>query len=84
MASESLIIVSREREAVFDTLQEHFHDEPEVRVMWDRRIAERRTSQLTVPTERRHANRRRPSPATWQTLGILVTIGGREERRSKG
>jgi hypothetical protein len=44
------------------------------RVMWDRRVAERRVRMEVSAggTERRRGERRRPPPGSWDTKGFLV------------
>jgi hypothetical protein len=43
-----LVIVRRGEATLFKSLQEQFSDDPETRILWDRRMADRR-----VPGERR-------------------------------
>lgn len=73
----SLIIVRRDRAEIFCTLEQHFHRERDVSVMWDRRTAERRAGGGAASRNRRLADRRAVTPSTWSALGILVTRTGR-------
>jgi hypothetical protein len=45
---------------------------PSVPVIWDRRKRQRRATDRAVSDERRRWDRRRPLPASWDTLGFLV------------
>jgi hypothetical protein len=57
-----LFIVSRTHPWLYRHLVERFHEDPDVSVILDRRIGERRSASSTVPGsgERRRAERRRP------------------------
>ncbi len=72
-----LFVVHRAHTDVFGTLQEHFAGDPDVQVIWDRRIADRRTTRQPGTAERRLGERRGPPPATWTALGVLLAYGGR-------
>ncbi len=52
-----LVVVRRDEPALFQYLQQHFQ-EPEVSVLTDRRIAERRWREAAVSAERRREDRR--------------------------
>jgi hypothetical protein len=56
-----LYIVSREHQWLYRHLLERFHDDPDVQVILDRRVAERRIDapMLTLEGERRRTHRRR-------------------------
>ena len=56
-----LYIVSREHQWLYRHLLERFQDDPDVDVILDRRVAERRIDapMLTLESERRRAHRRR-------------------------
>lgn len=55
----NLIVVARSRIATFARLREQFAEEPNVRVMWDRRAQERREKTDDRVSERRTQERRR-------------------------
>src|SRR5436305_2072424 len=57
-----LYIVSREHRWLYRHLVERFQDDPDVEVILDRRVGERRTEPTASPTaqERRRSERRRP------------------------
>ena len=57
-----LYIVSREHQWLYRHLVERFEDDPDVEVILDRRVSERRTQPSTPPPdqERRRSERRRP------------------------
>jgi hypothetical protein len=65
-----LVIVRREAEDLYRTLQLQFEDEPHVQVIWDRRVAERRVRTAPVIGERRSRDRRGLPPVSWG-LGVL-------------
>jgi hypothetical protein len=70
-----LAIVERGRAGVYETLKdefEHLDRQAGVRVVWDRRVQERRSRAEPVRPERRRGDRRQPPPATWTTLGVLL------------
>jgi hypothetical protein len=54
-----LIVVSRNEPELYRNLRQDFARIPQVEVVVDRRVRERRTRQGLVPIERRHADRRR-------------------------
>jgi len=57
-----LYIVSREHRWLYRHLVERFQDDPDVEVILDRRVAERRTQPSPLPAEqdRRRSERRQP------------------------
>ncbi|MGH7322264.1 MAG: hypothetical protein ACRELA_21945, partial [Candidatus Rokuibacteriota bacterium] len=57
---------------VFHSLRESFKEEPEVEVVWDRRVGERRQAQQGVSPDQRGADRRVAPPSSWQILGVMV------------
>jgi hypothetical protein len=69
-----LIIVRRGQFATFELLTRAFSDDPDVRIVWDRRKEERRR----VPyqpggSERRgHRDRRRVPPVQWGQLNYMI------------
>ena len=61
-----LVIVRRGQLATFGLLAQAFADEPNVRLIWDRRIRDRRRESGSRPADdRRRTDRRRGTPATW-------------------
>jgi hypothetical protein len=78
----SFFIVQRERAELFEYLQAHFADEPDVTVILDRRAAERRRSGRGArpPGPDRRGRDRRRIPATgWTPFGYMLTVASREE-----
>jgi hypothetical protein len=67
-----LAVVRRGNTTVFSFLQEHFKPEDSVEVIWDRRVEKRRGARRPATPERRGRERRRQSPATWDTLGFIL------------
>jgi hypothetical protein len=55
-----LCVVRRGHAEVFRLMEEHFKDDPSVRVIWDRRGGERRTTPRPSALDRRRGERRRP------------------------
>ena len=66
-----LVIVRRGDTERFRFFQNTYHSYPHVRVTWDRRSTERRQRDELVTLDRRHGERRGPSPATWRTMGYV-------------
>jgi hypothetical protein len=64
-------IVRRGETATFERLAKTMD-----RVIWDRRVTERRTGMLAPRdgTEQRREERRRPAPGTWTTKGWVVAL----------
>ena len=60
-----LAIVRRGQYGTFDLLQRGFRDNPHVQVIWDRRMAPRRTEATAVSFERRRSDRRRNPAVNW-------------------
>jgi hypothetical protein len=60
-----IFIVSRDHPWLHADLADRFHDDPNVRVILDRRVRERRVSSAAMPPfqEQRRGERRRPVPA---------------------
>ena len=69
----ALAIVRRGEVELFDTLQGHLNALNLGQVIWDRRVGDRRREPAASPLERRRQDRRRSRPATWDTLGFLVS-----------
>ncbi len=60
----------------FRTFQERLEQPGLARVMWDRRIGERRTLHKGVMPERRGGDRRGPLLSTWATFGFVAVPQG--------
>ena len=68
-----LVIVRRSQFATFGLLAQAFADEPNVRLIWDRRVRHRRR-QITAPgvADLRRGERRRDPSATWSDRDYVV------------
>ncbi len=67
-----LIIVRRGDTERFHFLQEIYRSQPSVRVIWDRRLVERRrSSSPAVSRDRRTGERRTALPRSWTTMGFV-------------
>jgi hypothetical protein len=70
---QHFVVVRRGQTKLFNRLQREFADVPRVRVIWDRRMRDRRGSRDSMPgTERRQRNRRGRPPAIWEVQGYLL------------
>lgn len=68
-----LVIVRRDKLATYGLLAQAFADEPNVRLIWDRRVRERRrNSASSDPTDRRRRDRRGAPPTTWSSNDYLM------------
>lgn len=65
-----LVIVRRGETERFEVLRQELADEA-VRVVWDRRVGERRGG-VAVPEDRRRSERRGRPPTTWNTLDFTI------------
>ena len=65
-----LVIVRRGETERFNLLEQELGEEA-VRVVWDRRVGERRRG-TTIPDDRRRGERRGKPPATWSTLDFTI------------
>jgi len=65
-----LVIVRRGETERYELLQQELAEET-VRVVWDRRVGERRRG-TTIPDDRRRSERRGKPPATWSTLDFTI------------
>ena len=73
-APKILVVVRRGDPELFEHLRQEFQG-PELAVIVDRRMAERRGRQATAHDERRRRERRDLS-VTWNALGFLVRRRG--------
>ena len=73
---QPLVIVRRDKFATFGLLAQVFASEPNVRLVWDRRIRERRQNDASSdPTDRRRLDRRRAASTTWGSNDyVLVNV----------
>ena len=76
-SSRYLAVMEWGRREVKERLRKHLKENPamtdaSVRIVWDRRLGERRRQREPITAERRGAERRREAPATWASLGFLV------------
>jgi len=70
---ECLVIVRRGETAVFERLKAQFAGVPNVQVVWDRRVRDRRVIIQDAENERRRGERRAPADATmWTTRGYFL------------
>ena len=74
-----LFIVRRDRQALYSHLCQAFADSPVIRVILDRRVADRRRQSRPVGEERRRGDRRWPmmSPAErdlWEHVGLRLVF----------
>src|SRR5262245_20672792 len=75
-----LVIVRRGQLATFGLLSQAFADEPNVRLIWDRRVRDRRQdSGAAVAGERRRGDRRRSTPVSWEQHDYLLLGVTRDE-----
>ncbi len=66
LSATQLVIVRRNQFATFAMLAQAFADEPNVRLVWDRRVHQRRReSTSSDPTDRRQRDRRRDRSLSW-------------------
>ena len=71
--AQQLVIVRRNQFATFTMLAQAFADEPGVRLIWDRRVRERRQAPaLLDPEERRRRDRRSEPRTTWGYTDYLL------------
>jgi hypothetical protein len=72
-----LVVVRRGHFATFELLTRTFADDPSVRIIWDRRLGERRrTTDGVGDADRRRADRRRQPPAQWRQLNYMIAAKG--------
>src|SRR6266852_974548 len=70
---QQVVIIRRNQFATFARLAQAFADEPDVRLVWDRRIRERRKASTTPNGDkRRSGNRRRDPSLAWGTNDYLL------------
>jgi len=75
MTMQRLVIVRRNEFATFARLAQTFANEPNVRLVWDRRIRDRRQNSVAASGERRRRDRRANATTTWGPDDyLLLTI----------
>lgn len=81
--TERLVIVRRNEFGTFAAMAEAFADEPNVRLIWDRRVRERRwETEPSTPEDRRRGDRRRDPAMTWGNHSyLLLSIADSVEAR---
>jgi len=82
---QRLVIVRRNEFATFARLAQTFANEPNVRLVWDRRIRDRRQNSLPQDGERRRRDRRANPTTTWGPDDyLLLTIAQPETPGENG
>jgi len=71
--AEYLLIVQHGRDDVFLSLKDRLEAPGQLRVMWDRRVGERRKAESSVPSEHR-AGERRQTNLLGNVLAILLGV----------
>jgi DNA-binding NtrC family response regulator len=70
---QQIVIVRRDKYATFGLLAQAFADEPNVRLVWDRRVRDRRRDAAAADsTDRRRSDRRRDASTTWGSHDYLL------------
>jgi hypothetical protein len=70
LGAPCLVVVRRGERDLFEQLTAIAR--ANITVLWDRRLAERRTMARPATVDRRQQDRRRGSSTTWTTLGFVV------------
>lgn len=65
-------IVQRGKFATFELLSRTFADNPNVRVVWDRRVRDRRQTAAPVAADQRRRDRRARPSASWDQCQYVV------------
>lgn len=72
MSDQRLVVVRRGHFATFELLTRTFAGDPDVQIIWDRRMGERRQSAGTAEQDRRGGkDRRRVPPTQWSQLNYM-------------
>ena len=72
MSDQRLVVVRRGHFATFELLTRTFAGDPEVQIIWDRRMGERRQSVGGAEQDRRGGkDRRRVPPTQWSQLNYM-------------
>ena len=67
-----LVVVRKDEFATFELLCRVFAGDPDVRVVWDRRGAERRREPQSTDAERRSGSDRRHVSKPWSDLNYVI------------
>ena len=70
---ERICVVSRDRRDLFEELSQQFREVPDVRVIFDRRIGQRRRANPSPKTDNRRRGERRQFRTDLRLLGWMVT-----------
>jgi len=68
---KGLFVVHRDQTELFRSLRTRFALDPEVQVIFDRRIRDRRRERLRVDPDHRRSERRDTAPGSWIWPGVL-------------
>jgi hypothetical protein len=73
MGDQRLVVVRRGHFATFELLNRTFADDPDVQIIWDRRIRERREAAEGSEhgDRRKGSDRRRVPPSQWAQLNYM-------------
>jgi hypothetical protein len=72
MSDQRLVVVRRGHFATFELLTRTFAGDPDVQIIWDRRMGERRQSAGSAAQDRRGGkDRRRVPPTQWSQLNYM-------------
>ena len=69
---EGLFIVRCDQWDLYDYLRRRYTDVPEMTVILDRRLRERRVEGLFIARDRRRVERRMAPAASWEALGYII------------
>jgi hypothetical protein len=77
MADQRLVVVRRGHFATFELLTRTFAGDPDVQIIWDRRMGERRQSARGAEQHDRREgkDRRRAPPTQWSQLNYMFVQG---------
>ena len=77
MADQRLVVVRRGHFATFELLTRTFAGDPDVQIIWDRRMGERRQSGGGAEQQDRRGgkDRRRVPPTQWSQLNYMFAQG---------
>jgi len=67
-----LVVVRKDEFATFELLCRVFAGDPDVRIVWDRRTAQRRREPQSTDAERRSGSDRRRVSKPWSQLNYVI------------